>query len=79
MKEHNKMKKSIDELAKEIAKSHTKRTGSKNQLGSVEKVVKELLPDILEVLDKTPDEYLPDISSRESISINLGDRDDCGL
>lgn len=35
------------ELEKAIAKRHLERTGNKNQIGSVEKILEELMPDIL--------------------------------
>ena len=38
------------EIKKEIVKRFKKRTGWKNMIGSVEKVVDELFPDVIEVL-----------------------------
>jgi|WetSurMetagenome_2_1015567.scaffolds.fasta_scaffold273702_1 DnaJ-class molecular chaperone len=40
-------KNSFQPIIKSIAKRHYERTGNKNQIGSVEKILEDLMPDIL--------------------------------
>ena len=44
--------KTEEEIKKEIVESFKQRTGFKNLLGSVEKVINELFPDIKKIFNK---------------------------